>query len=94
MGCWGLANVSFVPLLQAEQEEAERQFAVRLREWRDEQLQREGYMLNEMSASTAWQPKFKVEGTVVSFYPTGRAATRPLPPHQFEYVRSEVMNLS
>ncbi|GMK53615.1 hypothetical protein CspeluHIS016_0102010 [Cutaneotrichosporon spelunceum] len=74
----------FVPLLQAEQEEAERQFAVRLREWPNEQLQREGYMFAEMSASTAWQPKFKVEGTVISFYSTGRAATRPLPPHQFE----------
>ncbi|CAK9780747.1 unnamed protein product [Cutaneotrichosporon oleaginosum] len=74
----------FVPLLQAEQEEAERQFAVRLREWPDEQLRREGYMLAEMSASTAWQPRFKVEGVVISFYPTGRAATRPLPPHQFE----------
>ncbi|BEI82979.1 hypothetical protein CcaverHIS002_0308470 [Cutaneotrichosporon cavernicola] len=72
------------PMTKAEQEEAERQFAVRLREWPDEQLRREGYMLAEMSASTAWQPKFKVEGTVISFYPTGRAATRPLPPHQFE----------
>lgn len=86
-GRWKDTDSSFVPLLQAEQQESERQFAVRLREWPDEQLKREGYMLNNMSASTGWQPKFKVEGTVISFYPTGRDATRPLPPHQFEYVQ-------
>jgi regulator of nonsense transcripts 1 len=71
-------------LLEAEQAEAERQFNERLKNWSDAQLMREGFMLDRLGGDAAWQPKFKVEGRVVTFAKIGRAATRPLPAHQFE----------
>lgn len=79
-----LADGSFLPLLDAEQEEAELQFMERLKEWPDDKLRREGFMLDEMGGSTDWQPKYKVHGKVVSFAKTGSDATSILPPHQFE----------
>lgn len=56
----------------------------RLKEWPDDKLKREGFMLDDMAAHTDWKPKYSVSGTVVTFSKTGSAATRPLPPHQFE----------
>lgn len=71
-------------MLEAEQQEAERQFNHRLREWPDDKLRREGFMIDDMAANTRWQPKYKVDGTVVTFSRMGKDATRALPPHQFE----------
>lgn len=79
-----ITDGSFVPLLLAEQEEAEAQFNARLREWPDDRLKREGYMLDELGGSAVWQPRFTVEGMVVTFARLGKAATRPLTGHQFE----------
>lgn len=75
---------SFLPLLEFERVEAERQFNERLKDWSNEQLFREGFMLEGLGASTTWQPKFKLPGTVATFSRLGSDATKPLPVNQFE----------
>lgn len=75
---------SFVPLLLAEQAEAETQLENRLSSWSDHQLRSEGFMINGLAGSTEWQPRYKVHGSIVSFSRWGSDGTRPLPPSQFE----------
>jgi hypothetical protein len=80
-----LANAdldSFVPLLRAEHEEEVRLFNLRMSDWTETKLKAEGFMLEGMRGSYAWQPRVGPDGKVASFTVGGKGNTE-LPFHKF-----------
>ena len=80
-GCHHRADNSWEPALRAEYAEEKRLHHIRLREWPEEKLRREGFMLDGLGGSVGWQPKGEGKGCVVTF--RRGEGTTSLPYHHF-----------
>ncbi|WWD17087.1 hypothetical protein CI109_101524 [Kwoniella shandongensis] len=73
----------FIPLLEAEQAEEDRLVKQRLTEWTSDRLHREGYMLDEVSASLPNQSKAAAEKGVVYQFARGKGFQNVMNTHRF-----------